>query len=161
MWKEKRTENFLLLCIRGYFILRATGRSGPENKLWFRIDGPGSFLLTSGGTGCKSTAPCHLYFVVKLKFRFSWRHHWQQKTSTINFFLHYVELRSNRDILTWYWKRTNSLQVMKLSKLARVVSACTTMSFRKTFKYGKFWHPGLCRKNNALVAGWKCSRGNI
>jgi len=38
--KEQWTEN-LLLCIWGYFILRATGRSGTENKLWFSINGLG------------------------------------------------------------------------------------------------------------------------
>jgi len=36
------------------------GRSGPQNKLLFSIDGPGGFLLAPGGPGCKSAGPCHL-----------------------------------------------------------------------------------------------------
>jgi len=35
-------------------------RSGPENTLWFSIDGPGGFLLASGGPGCRSAGPCRL-----------------------------------------------------------------------------------------------------
>jgi len=34
----------LLLCFRGFIILRAMGKSGPENKLWFSID---EFLVSS------------------------------------------------------------------------------------------------------------------
>jgi len=44
----------------GCGILRDTGRSGPENKLWFSIDGPDGFLLALGGPSCKSAGPCHL-----------------------------------------------------------------------------------------------------
>jgi len=57
----------VLYCFRGYGILRAIGRSGPENKLWFSIDGPGGFLLSPGGLGYKSAGPCHLYFNVTLE----------------------------------------------------------------------------------------------
>jgi len=59
--KGQWTENFsAVTCFWGYGILRAMGRHGPENKLWFSIDGPGGFLLAPGLLGCKSAGPCHL-----------------------------------------------------------------------------------------------------
>jgi len=49
--------------VPAYFrlILRATGWAGPENNLWFSINGPGCFLLAPGRPGYKSAGPCHLY----------------------------------------------------------------------------------------------------
>jgi len=45
------------------------GLSGPENKLWFSVDGwAGRFLVSSGQTGLQSAGPCHLYSLATAAF---------------------------------------------------------------------------------------------
>ena len=52
--------NWKQVLLHGFEVMVYYGpRAGPENKLWFSIDGSGGFLLAHGGPDCKSDGPCH------------------------------------------------------------------------------------------------------